>query len=75
MSDDDTQPADMDEVLRLVTALAEQILKFEIAAPSIDPARLMALMGAAQLLTDNDVPLPAPVHEALGQIRERMRTP
>lgn len=72
MSDDDAQPQDLDEVLRLATALAEHVLTSEITASSISPARLRALIGAAQFLHENDLPLPAAVHEALDKIRERM---
>lgn len=75
MSDDDAQPQDLNEVLRLVTSLAEQMLASEASATSMDPARVRALVGAAQLLDDNDVPLPTAVQEALGKIRERMGTP
>jgi hypothetical protein len=70
--DDDAQPRDLDEVLRLATALAEQLLADEIAARSMSPARAKALIGAAQFLHENDVPWPAAVQEVLDKIREQM---
>jgi hypothetical protein len=72
MSDDDAQPRDLDEVLRLATALAEQMLASEIPTHSMSPARLTALISAAQFLHENDVPWPTAVQEALDKIRERM---
>lgn len=72
MSDDDAQPRDLDEVLRLATALAEQMLASEISARSFTPARLTALIGAAQFLHENDVPWPAAVQAILDKIRERV---
>ena len=72
MSEDDTQPRDLEEVLRVETALAEQMLASEIPADSMSPERLTALIGAAQFLHDNNVALPAAVHEALDRIREHM---
>ena len=69
MNEDDA----LSEVLRLVTALAEQMLASEITAESISPARLTALIGAAQFLADNDVPWPAAVQEALDKVRQRMK--
>ena len=69
MNEDDA----LSEVLRLVTALAEQMLASEITAGSISPARLTALIGAAQFLADNDVPWPAAVQEALDKVRQRMK--
>jgi hypothetical protein len=68
MSDDDAQPGDLNEVLRLATALAEQMLASEIPVQSISRPRLTALLGAAQFLDDNDVPLPTVVREALDKI-------
>jgi hypothetical protein len=70
--DDDTQPRDLDEVLRLETALAEQMLASEIPAGSMSPERLKALIAGAQFLHDKDVPWPAEVHEALDKIREHI---
>lgn len=72
MSDDDAHPLDLDEVLRLATALAEQLLASEIPAQSILRPRFRALIGAAQFLDDNDVPWPAAVQEALDRIRGHM---
>jgi hypothetical protein len=72
MSDDAPHPGDLDEVLRLATAVAEQILASESPAQSMTPPRLKALIGAAQFLDDNDVPWPAAVQEALEKIREHM---
>ena len=72
MSDDDAQPQDLDEVLRLATALAEQLLASEIPAQSMSPVRIKALIGAAQFLHENDLPWPAVVQEALDKVRERM---
>ena len=72
MSDDDAQPHDLDEVLRLATALAERLLASEIPALSISPVRVKALIGAAQFLHENDVPWPAAVQDALDKIREHM---
>lgn len=72
MSDDEAHPRDLDEVLRLATALAKQMLASEIPTQSISRARLTALIGAAQFLDDNDVPWPATVQEALHKIREHM---
>jgi hypothetical protein len=68
MSDDDAQPGDLNEVLRLATALAEQMLTSEIPVQSISRPRLTALLGAVQFLDDNDVPLPTAVQEALDKI-------
>jgi hypothetical protein len=70
--DDDTQPRDLDEVLRLETALAEQMLASEISGGSMSPERLKALIAGAQFLQEQDVPWPAAVHEALDRIREQM---
>ena len=72
MSDDDALPHDLNEVLRLATALAEQMLASEITVHSMSPARLTALIGAAQFLHENDVPWPPAVQEALDKIREHM---
>lgn len=72
MSDDDAQLNDPDEVLRLATSLAEQMLATEISARSMAPTRIKALIGAAQFLHENDMPWPAAVHEALDKIREHM---
>ena len=72
MSDDDAQPQDLDEVLRLATALAEQLLASEIPAQSMSSVRIKALIGAAQFLHEHDVPWPAAVQEALNKVRERM---
>ena len=72
MNEDDALSEDLDEVLRLVTALAEQMLASEITAGSISPARLTALIGATQFLADNDVPWPAAVQEAVDKVRQRM---
>ena len=68
MNEDDA----LSEVLRLVTALAEQMLASEITAESISPARLTALIGAAQFLADNVMPWPAAVQAAVDKIRKRM---
>ncbi|WP_091721854.1 hypothetical protein [Methylobacterium phyllostachyos] len=73
MSDDDAHPRDLDEVLRLATALAEQMLASEIPAQSISRPRLRALIGAAQFLDENDVAWPAAVHEALDKIRQHTK--
>jgi hypothetical protein len=73
VSDDDAQPQDLDEILRLARALAEQMLASEIPTLSLTPARLTALIGAVQFLAANDVPWPAAVQEALDKIRERMK--
>ncbi|MGH1575124.1 hypothetical protein ACRAWG_36365 [Methylobacterium sp. P31] len=62
----------MDEILRLVVALAQQMLASEMTEPSITPERLKVLMSAAQFLHDNDVPWPPVVREAMGKIAERM---
>jgi hypothetical protein len=72
VSEDDALSENLDEVLRLVTALAEQLLTSEIPAGSISPERLRALIGAVQFLDDNDVPWPASVQEALDKVRQRM---
>lgn len=72
MSDNDAQPRDLEEVLRLATALAEQLLASEIPARSMSHVRGKALIGVAQFLHENDVPWPAAVQEALGKIREHM---
>lgn len=72
MSDNDAQPRELEEVLRLATALAEQLLVSEIPTRSMSPARAKALIGAAQFLHENDVPWPAAVQEAFDKIREHM---
>lgn len=72
VSDNDAQPRELEEVLRLATALAEQLLVSEIPARLMSPARATALIGAAQYLHENDVPWPAAVQEALDKIREHM---
>lgn len=72
MSDDDAQPADFDETVRLVTALAEQLLASQTAEGSIPPERLRVLISAAQFLHDNDVPWPAVVREAMDKIADQM---
>lgn len=71
MSDDDAQPHDLVEVLLLTTALAENMLASEIPTRSIDPARIRALIGAAELFHDHAVPLPTAVQKALDKIREQ----
>jgi hypothetical protein len=75
MSEDDVLSENLDEVVRLVTALAEQMLASEIPAGSISPARLRALIGAVQFLDDNDVSWPVSVQEALDKVRQRMDAP
>ncbi|MGU3479517.1 hypothetical protein [Methylobacterium sp. D48H] len=71
MSDTDAQPDDIQEILRLATALAEQFVQSE-AEESARPERLKALISAAQFLHDHDVAWPTALREAVGKAVERM---
>ncbi|MCJ2059791.1 hypothetical protein MKL09_25075 [Methylobacterium sp. J-048] len=62
----------MPEVLRLATALAEQMLASQIMGRSISGAQFTALVSAARLLQDNDVPWPPLVQEVVHELAERM---
>jgi len=72
MSDTDAHPGDLDETLRLVTALAEQLTRSQFAEGSISPVRLRVLISSAQFLHDNNVPWPPVVREAMGRLADRM---
>jgi hypothetical protein len=68
----DAGPSDLEETLRLVTALAEQLTRSQLAEGSISPARLKVLISAARFLHDNNVPWPPVVREAMGKVADRM---
>lgn len=68
MSDADAQPQELDEILRLVTALAEQLLASGNSERSISPERLRVMVSAAQFLHDNDVPWSPAVQKILNEI-------
>ena len=68
----DPQAARMPEVLRLATALAEQMLAAQIMGRAISPAQFTALVSAARLLQDKDVPWPPLVQEVVHELAERM---
>ncbi|CAM3335446.1 hypothetical protein [Methylobacterium mesophilicum] len=70
--DSDPQAARMPEVLRLSTALAEQMLASQITGRSISGDQLAALVGAARLLQDSNVPWPPLVHEVVQELADRM---
>src|SRR6478609_698639 len=72
MSDAEAHPADLDATLRLVTALAEQLMRSQLAEGSISPERLRGLISGAQFLHDNNVPWPPVVREAMDKIADRM---
>lgn len=68
----DPQAAKMPEVLRLATALAEQMLASQIMGRSISGDQFSALVSAARLLQDNNVPWPPLVQEVVHELAERM---
>ncbi|MCJ2122066.1 hypothetical protein [Methylobacterium sp. J-077] len=68
----DPKAARMPEVLRLASALAEQMLASQIMGRSISSEQLTALVSAARLLQDNDVPWPPLVQEVVQELAERM---
>jgi hypothetical protein len=68
----DAEPADLDETLRLVTALAEQLMTSQLAESSVSPARIKVLISAAQFLHDNNVSWPPIVREAMSKLAYRM---
>jgi hypothetical protein len=70
--DVDPQVAKMPEVLRLATALAEQMLASQIMGRSISGEQFAALVSAARLLQDNNVPWPPLVQEVVHELAERM---
>jgi hypothetical protein len=72
MSDSDAQAEDLDHILRLVTALAENLTAPDIANDSVHPERLRVLISAAQFLHDHDVPWPPVVHATMDTILKRM---
>ncbi|MCJ2093927.1 hypothetical protein MKK67_15710 [Methylobacterium sp. J-072] len=68
----DPKAAKMPEVLRLATALAEQMLASQIMGRAISPEQFTALVSAARLLQDNDVPWPPLVQEVVQELAERL---
>lgn len=70
----DPRTARMPEVLRLSTALAEQMLASQIMGRAISGDQLAALVGAARLLQDSNVPWPPLVHEVVQDLADRMDT-
>lgn len=69
----DAEAAKMPEVLRLATALAEQMLAAQIMGRSISSDQFTALVGAARLLQDNDVPWPPLVQEVIHELADRLQ--
>jgi hypothetical protein len=74
MSDADAQSSKLDEVARLATALAEQMMASQIVGRSIPAEQLSALTSAARCLTDNHIPWPPLVQEIVHEIAERMES-
>ncbi|CAA2160490.1 hypothetical protein WYO_0317 [Methylobacterium sp. GXF4] len=68
----DPRAAKMPEVLRLATALAEQMLASQIMGRAISGEQFTALVSAARLLQDNNVPWPPLVQEVVHELAERM---
>ena len=71
-ADGDPRIAKMPEVLRLATALAEQMLASQIMGRAISGDQFTALVSAARLLQDNDVPWPPLVQEVVHELAERL---
>ncbi|MGU3546249.1 hypothetical protein [Methylobacterium sp. A52T] len=71
MNDTDAQPEELNEILRLATALAEQFLQSK-TEESAHPERLKALISAAQFLHEHDVAWPPALREAVGNAVQRM---
>lgn len=72
MTDPPGQFDHLDEVLRLVTALADSILEAQISNRPIPHEQFSALVSAAQLLHDHDVPWPPLVEQVLSELGERL---
>ncbi|AWI90539.1 hypothetical protein C0214_21310 [Methylobacterium sp. DM1] len=66
------QSAKLGEVARLATLMADRILEAQIAARPIPQEQLNALVNAAWLLQDHDVPWPPLVEEVLHEAGRRM---
>lgn len=60
------------EVVRLATLLADRIFEAQIAARPIPQEQFNALVNAAWLLQDHDVPWPPLVEEVLHEAGRRM---
>lgn len=58
MSDANPQPPKVDEILRLSTALAEQMLEAQVMGQPIPTQKFTALVGAARFLKDNNMAWP-----------------
>jgi hypothetical protein len=71
VNDTDAQPEELNEILRLATALAEQFLQSK-TEESAYPERLKALISAAQFLHEHDVAWPPALREAVGNAVQRM---
>ncbi|WP_419828644.1 hypothetical protein [Methylobacterium sp.] len=62
----------MDEILRLSTALAEQMLEAQVMGQPIPTQKFTALVGAARFLKDNNMAWPPLVEEVVHEIGKRM---
>lgn len=66
------QSAKLGEVARLAALIAERILEAQITDRPIAQVQFNALVGAAWLLQDHDVPWPPLVEEVLHEAGRRM---
>ncbi|MHB2210906.1 hypothetical protein [Methylobacterium sp. CM6257] len=72
MGDAHAQALDVRHILRLSTALAEQILGLDKTDHPLSENEVAALVKAARFLYDNDVPWPAVVQKAIDMLAEQM---
>jgi hypothetical protein len=63
----------MSEVLRLASALAEQMLGSQVMGRALPPNQLIALVRAARFLSDNNVSWPPLVEEVVRLATEKMQ--
>ena len=65
------QPDKLDEVARLATLIADRILEAQITGHQIPPEQFTALVDAARLLQEQDVPWPPLVKQVLYEAGNR----